>query len=193
MLADLIEKHAAVAANAGDWAAVAQALNAATLVVWDSTPVTYARLSHDLGDAVRQMVAATLRTIASSAHPLAGEVADAHTVLLNEQVGLRIDNDTRQATIDTLAAAGTWPDAVRDAIKLRGKRLASIAGSSVTADECREAWEAAELIAAKLQRISQLNETQAAVASLVQSSQTALSAASVRQSLIEKFDLIAGE
>lgn len=145
MLADLIEKHAAVAANAGDWAAVAQTLNAPTVVVWDSTPVTYARLSHDLGDAVRQMVAATLRTIAASANPLAGEVADAHTVLLNEEVGLRIDNDTRQATIDTLAAAGTWPDAVRDAIKSRGKRLASLCGSSVTADECRETWEAAAL------------------------------------------------
>ena len=192
MLADLIEQHALDAANAGDWAAVAQTLNAATIVVWDATPVTYARLAHELGDAVRQMVAATLRTIAASAHPLAGEVSDAHTVLLNEHVGLRIDDETRQATIDTLAAAGQWPDAVRDAIKLRGKRLASIAGSSVTEDECREAWEAAELIAAKLQRISQVNATQAAVASLVQSSQTALSAASVRQIFMEQFDLIAG-
>ena len=143
MLSELIQQHALAAANAGNWAAVAQTLNAPTAVVWDSTPVTYARLSHDLGDAVRQMVAATLRTIAASANPLAGEVADAHTVLLNEEVGLRIDNDTRQATIDTLAAAGQWPDAVRDAIKSRGKRLASLADSAVTADECREAWEAA--------------------------------------------------
>jgi hypothetical protein len=140
MLANLINQHALDAAKSGDWSAVATTLNAQTIVVRDSTPISYATLGADLGDDVRALVAKTLRTIASSQNPLAGEVADAHVVLLNEAVGLRIDSDTRQQTIDLLAAAGRWPDSVRDAIKARGKRMTSLAGGTVTADECRVAW-----------------------------------------------------
>ena len=146
-LKTLIESDAAASASAtaGDWQAVAAKLSESKTVVRDSTPLSYATLSADLGDDVRALVAGTLRTIAASQHPLAGEVSDAHVVLLNEGVGLRIDSDTRQQTIDILAAAGSWPDAVRDAIKARGKRLTSLAGSTVTAEECQSAYESHQL------------------------------------------------
>ena len=141
-LAELIREHAAAEATAGDWQAVAAKLSEATTVIRDSTPMTYAKLGSDLGDNVRKLVAGTLRQVAASQNPLAGEVSDAHVVLLNDQVGLDISSDTRQDTIDLLAAAGQWSDNVRDAIKAAGKRLTSLAGGTVTADECKTAWTA---------------------------------------------------
>lgn len=147
MLIDDIRQHASESAEAGEFEAVAKKLSEPTIVIRDATPASYARLGETLGDMVRQLVAGTIRTIAASAHPLAGEVGDAHVVLLNAQVGLRIDSDERQQTIDLLAAAGQWPDAVRDAIKSQGKRMESPAGRTVTADECREAWQADRLAA----------------------------------------------
>lgn len=144
MLIDIIREHANEFALTGDFEAVSSVLSE-KILVRDDTPVSYARLAAELGDDVRAMVAGTIRKVAASEHPLAGEVADAHVVLLNERVGLRIDSDTRQQTIDLLAAVGEWPDSVRNAIKENGKRIESLAGRTVTAEECRNAWQAAEV------------------------------------------------
>ena len=119
--------------------------------------------------------------------------------------------------LDTLTATGVdWADPLTDlvmgglvqanlisqnaatAVRSLSSRLVSVAqqegltDAECSAAECQRVWQSAELSAAKLQRISQLNATQAAVASLVQASETALSASEIRQILIEQFDLIAG-
>lgn len=49
---------------------------------------------------------------------LAAEMADAMAAM--RTVGLNLSAADRQAVIDTLAAAGQWPDAVRDAVKALG-------------------------------------------------------------------------
>jgi hypothetical protein len=156
MLANLIKANAAESAAKGDWPSVADTLNAKTVVVRDPTPVTYAMLTRDLGDEARQLVAGTLRAVAKMDTPEAGEIADAHSVLLNERGGLSLDTDTRQAIVTKLAVVGNWPDSVRDAIKAKGVRVTSIAGTDVTSDQCKVAFETDALQSAW---VSWLNET----------------------------------
>lgn len=145
-LSQLITAHAAEAAAASDWSAVADLLNAASITVRDSTPLTYARIRREFGDEVRQKVAGTLRAIAASQSPLAGEMADAHAVMLNERVGLDISSDDRQAIIDQIAAVGGWSDEESAQIKSLGVRMQSLAEQagldSVTAEQCQAAWTA---------------------------------------------------
>ena len=154
-LAQLISEHCLADAQSGNWDAVAEKLNAKTIVVRDSSPLSYAVLTRELGDDARMLIAGTLRAIAKSESPLAGEVQDAHTVLLDEKTGLTIDSDVRQGIIDQLAIAGSWPDDLRNAIKLRGKRLVSVAVDVVTADQCKSAWQIDSL---KSEWASLLNE-----------------------------------
>lgn len=159
-LNDLIQTHAATEAAAGNWPAVADILNAISITIRDPRPVTYASLGRDFGDPARQLVAGTIRAAAKADTPQGGELADAHAVLLNEQVGMRIDSDARQAVIDGLAAAGGWPNALRDGIKQSRLQRVSPAGNGgfgvVTAEQCE-----AEIISGKLQQqwAAQLNET----------------------------------
>lgn len=142
---DIIRSNQAAsdAADAGDWSACAAALNARTIEVRDSTPVTYAKLTATLGDQARQLVAGTLRAIATSNHPAAGEMQDAHMVLLNESGGLRIDTDERQVMLDQVAAVGNWPPELTTAIKAQGLRYESTASQAglpdATPDECEAA------------------------------------------------------
>jgi lambda repressor-like predicted transcriptional regulator len=49
---------------------------------------------------------------------IASEIADALSAL--RTVGLSLSGDDRQAVVDMLAVAGSWPDAVRDTIKALG-------------------------------------------------------------------------
>jgi len=51
---------------------------------------------------------------------IAAEMADALSAL--RTVGLSLSGDDRQAIVDMLAVAGSWPDAVRDAVKALGVR-----------------------------------------------------------------------
>jgi len=51
---------------------------------------------------------------------IAAEMADALSAL--RTVGLSLSGDDRQAVVDMLAVAGSWPDAVRDAVKALGVR-----------------------------------------------------------------------
>jgi len=54
---------------------------------------------------------------------IAAEMADALSAL--RTVGLSLSGDDRQAVVDMLAVAGSWPDAVRDAVKALGVRTQS--------------------------------------------------------------------
>lgn len=149
MLISLINQHASSAASAGDWPTVAATLNAANLIHRDATPLTYARVGDLLGEPARQAVAATLRAIAASQSQLAGEMADAHLVMLNEQIGLRIDTDDRQSVIDQIATAGGWSDQLRDSIKRLGVRVISVAEAAgypqITAVQCQAVWTAEQI------------------------------------------------
>lgn len=148
-LSNLITQHASPGATAGDWAAVASALNAANVLYRDATPLTYARVRDLLGEPARQAVAATLRAIAASQSQLAGEMADVHLVMLNEQIGLRIDTDDRQSVIDQIATAGGWSDQLRDGVKRLGVRVISVAEAAgyppVTAVQCQAVWTAEQI------------------------------------------------
>lgn len=144
MLSTIITQHAATQAAAGNWIAVAESLNAQTIVVRDDTPLTYARIAVRIGETARGAVAATMRLIAASESPLAGEISDAHTVMLDENVGMRISSDARQTIIDQIAAAGNWPESLKVAVKSLGKRAVSPAAQAglgvVTAEQCSLAW-----------------------------------------------------
>lgn len=143
-LSQLITTHAAEAAAASDWSAVAELLNAPSITVRDSTPLTYARIRREFGDNVRAKVAGTLRAIAASENPLAGEIADAHSVMLNERVGMDVSSDDRQAIIDQIAVVGGWSAEESAQIKSLGVRMQSLAEQagldSVTAEQCQAAW-----------------------------------------------------
>lgn len=156
-LANLITTHAAEAAAARDWSAVAELLNAATITVRDSTPLTYARIRREFGDNVRAKVAGTMRAIAASESPLAGEISDAHAVMLNERVGMEISSDERQAVIDQIAAVGGWSAEESSQIKSLGVRKTSLAADArldpVTADDCKKAM-AVAACRAELQKLS---------------------------------------
>ena len=143
-LANLITNHAAEAAAASDWSAVAELLNAPSITVRDSTPLTYARIRREFGDNVRAKVAGTLRAIAASENPLVGEIADAHSVMLNERVGLDVSSDDRQAIIDQIAVVGGWSAEESAQIKSLGVRMQSLAEQdgldSVSAEQCETVW-----------------------------------------------------
>jgi len=157
ILSQLITMHAAEAAAASDWSAVAELLNAASITIRDSTPLTYARIRREFGDNVRAKVAGTLRAIAASESPLAGEMADAHSVMLNERVGLDISSDDRQAIIDQIAAVGGWSAEESAQIKSLGVRMQSLAEQAgldpVTADDCHKAMTVADC-RAELQKLT---------------------------------------
>ena len=151
MLINLLQLHCAALAAGGDWNGCAARLRAESIEVRDKSPVTYGRMTEAFGDSVRELVAATVRAVAASASPFAGEVSDAHLVLLG--AGLQIDTDSRQAVIDQLAAAGTWPPDVTAQIKSLGVRresLAQQAGLSFAEcgpAECQRAWLSSQVAA----------------------------------------------
>lgn len=135
------------AAQVSDWNACSAAMTAKTIEVRDPSPATYAKLTAAFGDEARMLVAGTIRAAIAKGGPEAGELADAHSVLLIESGGLRIDSDSRQAILDALAQAGKWPDQLRDGIKSMGKRYESPAQQAGLNDEdcSAEACEQAQL------------------------------------------------
>lgn len=146
MLIDLIREYALADAQAGQWSAVAAILNAANIAHRDTTPLTYSRIRVALGEEIRQKVAGTMRTIGASAHPLAGEIRDAHSVMLIEAGGIDISTDDRQALIDLVATTGGWSAEESAAVKSLGVRMVSLAGETVTASQCQAAIEADDAI-----------------------------------------------
>lgn len=139
--------EARIAAESGHFVDCAAAMNAATVVMRDKTPLTYTLIRSRLGEAARVTVANTLRTIAASESSLAGEVSDAHSLMLGS--GMEIDIDERQAQIDQIAAVGGWSSELRDGIKQIGKRLVSPAQQAgygtMSAAQCQAIWTAEQI------------------------------------------------
>lgn len=137
---------ATAAADAQDWTECSRLLTMRDIAIRNPEAITYARLGAELGDDARMLIAGTVRAVAASAAPEAGEMADAHQVLLNEAGGIRIDSDARQAMLDAIAVVGSWPEELLSAVKALGVSYTSIAtraGLSDTAcgaSDCEGAW-----------------------------------------------------
>ena len=142
-LTQLIRQHSLSAAESGDWQTVAATLNDLTTVVRDPTPITYARIRELFGEPARQLIAGAIRAVAKSDSPLAGEMEDCHTVLLNEQIGFRLDLDERQSILRQLGAAAGWSSELVDAIAALGVRTERII--ETTAAECQTVWNQAAI------------------------------------------------
>lgn len=142
-LIQLIREHALQAAQAGDWQTVASTLNGLTNVVRDPTPITYARIRELFGEPVRQLIAGAIRAVAKSDSPLAGEMEDCHTVLLNEQIGFRLDLDERQMILRQLGSAAGWSSDLVDAVAALGVRTERIVKTD--AAECQTVWNQAAI------------------------------------------------
>lgn len=152
MLLELMNTYAPAELAAKNYAGAAQKINAARSIVRDPTPLTYARVRELFGEQVRQLVAHTIRQAAKGDTPLAGELADVHTVMLDERVGFRIDLDERQAVLRAVGASAGWDPALVNQLAALGVREVPVA--TVTEAECQAAAYAAE-------RLQVYNDTKA--------------------------------
>lgn len=153
MLANVIESNEAAkkAAESADWSGCAAALNAREIPVKDTTLRDSNWISTQLTTVVDPKTGATeadivLGTLQSAQVP---RVQAAYLRLVT--VGLDLSNDQIQATVPLLAMAGGWPEGLAAKVLAAGIRMesaASVAGlESVTADDCKAAYEAAQLSA----------------------------------------------
>lgn len=134
MLANLINQHALADAQAGDWSAVAETLNAPTIEVRNPKSWTMADLITLLGAESAAIVGGTIQAAGATNPIFAG------AWLALNITGLQLHTDERQAMIAGLADAVGWPGEVKAAALAAGLTYTSLSGSTVTADECRKAW-----------------------------------------------------
>lgn len=134
MLVNLIKQHALADAEAGDWAAVAATLNAQTVAIRNAKSWTIADLISLVGAEGAALIGGTIQAAGASNPIFAGA-----WIALNV-TGLQLHTDDRQAMIDGLAAAGAWPAELTSAVKAAGVHYTSLAGETVTAEECEAAW-----------------------------------------------------
>ncbi|TXH17050.1 MAG: hypothetical protein E6R03_04540 [Hyphomicrobiaceae bacterium] len=145
-LINLINQHALSAAQAGDWQAVANTLNAITIEVRDSTLRTARWLMLQLPRVVNSQTGMTesdivLGTLRQSAIP---RVRAAYDSLVNS--GIDLSDDQVQEMIPVLAHAANWPDGLANKILQAGKRTESVVLTNAAA--CKAAWDEAEALAA---------------------------------------------
>jgi hypothetical protein len=132
MLIDLIKTHALTEAQAGDWEAVAEILNATTVEIRNPKSWTFADLIGLVGAEGATLVGGTIQAAGAS-----NPIFDSAWIALSV-TGLQLHNDERQQMIDGLASAGNWPDQLRDTVKAAGVSYTSL--SDATAEECQAAW-----------------------------------------------------
>ena len=136
MLIDKIREHASESAAAGDFEAVAKTLSDKTVVVrvgkvgGKETLSAIVNGGHDAN-----AVIAAMRSV-----PMSSELLDTLTVS-----GVDWDDDLTKYVMGGLVAAGEIDAAVVTITQGLSTRMDAPAGRTVTADECREAWNAAEL------------------------------------------------
>lgn len=133
-LADLINTHAAEAAAASNWSAVAAILNAPTVAVRNDKSWTMADLITLVGDQGAAFIGGTIKA-AGATNP----IFDGAWIALNV-TGLQLHTDERQSMIDGLASAGNWSPELTAAVKAAGVTYTSPAGETVTAEQCQAAW-----------------------------------------------------
>lgn len=139
MLANLINQHALGLAHAGKWDAVADLLNAKTIEVRNPKSWTMADLTTLVGGQGAALVGGTIQAAGVSNPIFAGA-----WIALNV-TGLQLHTDERQTMIAGLAAGGGWPDELKNAVKAAGLTYTSLAGDTVTAEQCQTAWDSARL------------------------------------------------
>ncbi len=148
MLIDLIKTHALQAAQAGDWSAVAAALNAQTVEVRNPKSWTMADLITLLGAESAAVVGGTIQAAGSTNPIFAG------AWLALNITGLQLHTDERQLMIAGLADAAGWPAELKAAALAAGLTYTSL--SDATAAECEAAW---VLDSLNSEWVSFLNET----------------------------------
>ena len=134
-LIDLIKTHALAAAQAGDWAAVAATLNAQTVEVRNPKSWTMADLITLLGAESAAVIGGTIQAAGVTNPIFAG------AWLALNITGLQLHTDERQAMITGLADAAGWPGELKAAALSAGLTYASLAGSTVTAEQCESTYE----------------------------------------------------
>lgn len=134
MLADLITQHALADATAGKWDAVAEKLNAKTVEVRNQKSWTMADLITLVQAPGAALIGGTIQAAGATNPIFAGA-----WIALNV-TGLQLHTDERQEMIDGLAAAGNWPPELTTAVKAAGLTYTSLAGETVTAEQCEAAW-----------------------------------------------------
>jgi hypothetical protein len=137
MLIDAIKTHALTEAQSGDWSAVAAILNAPTVEVRNPKSWTMADLIGLVGAQSAATVGGTIQAAGANSPIFAGA-----WIALNV-TGLQLHTAERQAMIDGLAAAGSWPDQLRDTVKAAGLTYTSL--SDATAEQCQAAWDTDQL------------------------------------------------
>ncbi len=138
---ELIQQHALAAAQAGNWAQVASALNALTTTVSDSQPWTYGKIGERLGVPAQMAAADFLRPLAVSN----GRLQDAHQLLLlgdGTRTGLRLDLEDRQQELAALSAAFPAAATLLNSIAALGRSSRALLQTPVTAEQCQSAWDA---------------------------------------------------
>ena len=135
MLIDLIKTHALAAAQAGDWSAVAATLNAQTVEVRNDKSWTMADLITLLGAESAAVVGGTIQAAGVTNPIFAG------AWLALNITGLQLHTDERQAMISGLADAAGWPVQLKAAALAAGLTYTSLAGSTVTAEQCESTYE----------------------------------------------------
>jgi hypothetical protein len=139
MLLNLIRQHALADAEDGDFAAVAATLSARTLAVENTKSWTMSDLINLVGPESAALIGGTIQAAGASNPIFAGA-----WIALNV-TGLQLHTDERQAMIDGLAAAGSWPAELTAAVKAAGVTYTSLAGRDVTAEECEAEWKKSQL------------------------------------------------
>ena len=134
MLIDLIKTHCMSDAQAANWSAVAATLNANTVEVRNPKSWTFADLIGLVGAEGAALVGGTIQA-AGASNPIFASAWIALSV-----TGLQLHSDERQAMIDGLAVAGSWPNDLTNAVKAAGVTYTSLAGSTVTAEQCEAVW-----------------------------------------------------
>lgn len=139
MLANLINEHALADAQAGKWDAVAETLNAQTVEVRNPKSWTMADLITLLGAESAAVVGGTIQAAGATNPIFAG------AWLALNITGLQLHTDDRQEMIAGLADAAGWPGELKAAALAAGLSYVSIAGITVTAEQCEAAYESARL------------------------------------------------
>lgn len=139
-LINLINQHALSAAQAGNWQAVADTLNALTTEVRDNTLRTGRWLMLQLPNVVNQQTGMTesdivLGTLQQSTIP---RVKAAYDSLVNG--GIDLSEDQVQQMIPVLAQAAGWPAGLADKILQSGRKNVSVLETATTAEACQKAW-----------------------------------------------------
>lgn len=144
-LIELIREHALSAAQAGNWPAVADTLNALTTEVRVTELRTARWLMLQLTEPAGTVngvplteADVVLGTLQAATIP---RVKAAYDSLCNG--GLDLSEDQVQEMLPLLAQAGNWPAGLAAKVMQAGRRNVAVLETPVTSTDCQKAWEAA--------------------------------------------------